>query len=215
MSTAKFTAAVGASLDVRHLHLWRGDRHLLRDVSFGLEPGELLQVMGQNGVGKTSLLRCVAGLIEPESGAIAWRGQEVRRERDAFHRDLAYLGHVNALKPDLTALENLHYSVRLRRQIERAEMMEMLDRLQVARCADLPTRSLSAGQKRRVAIARVILGGASLWILDEPITNLDTRGIESIEACMASHLERGGSILTAAHQSLLEAHPRVRTLELH
>jgi len=170
--------------------------------------------MGRNGVGKTSLLRCVAGLIEPESGEITWQGAEVRLVRDTFHRHLAYLGHINALKPDLTALENLHFSVQLRRQVERAEMMEMLGSLQVAHCADLPARSLSAGQKRRVAIARVVLSGASLWILDEPITNLDTRGIESIEACMAAHLQVGGSILTAAHQSLLAQHPQVRTLEL-
>jgi heme exporter protein A len=157
----------------------------------------------------------VAGLIEPESGEIAWEGTEVRLAREIYHRHLAYLGHVNALKPDLTALENLHYSVQLRRRVQREEMMEMLGRLQVAQCADLPARSLSAGQKRRVAIARVILSGASLWILDEPITNLDTRGIESIEACMAAHLSGGGSILTAAHQSLLAQHPQVRTLELH
>lgn len=205
----------GDALEVRHLHLWRGDRHLLRDVSFILRPGELLQVMGQNGVGKTSLLRCVAGLIEPESGEIAWQGAEVRQSRETFHRHLAYLGHVNALKPDLTALENLHYSVQLRRHVEREEMLEMLARLQVAQCADLPARALSAGQKRRVAIARVILSGASLWILDEPITNLDVRGIESIEACMQTHLQAGGAILTAAHQSLLAQHPRFRTLELH
>ena len=205
----------GAALEVRRLHLWRGDRHLLRDVSFILQPGELLQVMGQNGVGKTSLLRCVAGLIEPESGEIAWRGLEVQRARDVFHRELAYLGHVNALKPELTALENLHYSVRLRCNVERRDMLAMLDRLQVAQCADLPARSLSAGQKRRVAIARVILSGAALWILDEPITNLDTAGIECVEACMASHLSGGGSILTAAHQTLLGQHPQVRVLGLH
>ena len=203
-----------AALEVRRLHLWRGDRHLLRDVSFALLPGELLQVMGQNGVGKTSLLRCVAGLIEPESGEIDWQGAPVRQTRETFHRQLAYLGHVNALKPDLTALENLHYSVRLRRDVERAEMLEMMGRLQVSQCADLPARALSAGQKRRVAIARVILSGAALWILDEPITNLDRGGIECVEACMAAHLRTGGSILTAAHQSLLAEHAHVRSLEL-
>ena len=204
----------GPALEVRGLHLWRGDRHLLCDVSFSLRPGELLQVMGQNGVGKTSLLRCVAGLIEPESGEIAWQGAPVRLTRDVFHRQLAYLGHVNALKPDLTALENLYYSVRLRRHVERHEMLEMLGRLQVSQCADLPSRALSAGQKRRVAIARVVLSGAALWILDEPITNLDTGGIECVEACMSAHLRGGGAILTAAHQSLLQRHPQVRSLEL-
>ena len=213
-SSASAQALSGDTLDVRQLHLWRGDKHLLRGVSFALQAGELLQVMGHNGVGKTSLLRCVAGLIEPESGEISWQGSEVRRDRDTFHRHLAYLGHVNALKPDLTALENLHYSVQLRRRVERTEMLDMLGQLQVAQCADLPARALSAGQKRRVAIARVILSGATLWILDEPITNLDVQGIASIEECMAMHLRAGGCILTAAHQSLLAEHPQVRTLEL-
>jgi heme exporter protein A len=213
-SSSSLTATPDAGLEVRDLHLWRGDRHLLRGVSFVLRQGELLQVMGHNGVGKTSLLRCVAGLIEPESGDIAWQGTLVRQSRDAFHRQLAYLGHVNALKPDLTALENLHFSVRLRRHVERSEMRELLGHLQVGQCADLDARSLSAGQKRRVAIARVILSGASVWILDEPITNLDTSGIECVEACMAKHLDGGGSILTAAHQSLLDGDSRVRILGL-
>jgi heme exporter protein A len=204
-----------ARLDVRGLHLWRGERHLLRNISFTLQAGELLQLVGQNGVGKTSLLRCVAGLIEPESGEIQWQGVELRRARDEFHRQLAYLGHVNALKPELTALENLHYSVRLHRQVTAARMHEILGRLQVGHCANLPARALSAGQRRRVAIARVILGEAPLWILDEPITNLDSGGIACVEAFMAAHLRAGGSILAAAHQPLLAQHPDVRVLELH
>lgn len=204
-----------ARLAVRHLHLWRGDRHLLHDVSFTLQPGELLQVMGRNGAGKTSLLRCVAGLIEPESGEIQWQGVELHRCRDVFHRRLAYLGHLNALKSELTALENLHYSVGLQRQVSNAAIREMLGRLQVAQCADLPARALSAGQKRRVAIARVMLSGAAFWILDEPITNLDSNGVDCVESCMTEHLQAGGSILLAAHQRLLPHHPQGQSLVLH
>lgn len=202
-------------LEVHALHLWRGERHLLRDVSFGLQPGELLQVVGPNGAGKTSLLRCVAGLIEAESGEIRWQGALLGASRDTYHRQLAYLGHVNALKVDLTVVENLYYSVGLQRQVTLAQLHAALETLRVAQCADLPARSLSAGQKRRVALARVMLSGASFWILDEPITNLDVEGIAAVEACMAEHLEQGGSILTAAHQPLLEHHPRVRSLQLH
>lgn len=208
-------ATAQPQLDVRAVHLWRGDRHLLRGVSFTLKPGELLQVVGPNGVGKTSLLRCVAGLLPAESGDIAWRGRALPELRDEYCEQLAYLAHVNALKPDLSALENLRYSVALKRVISNDELMEVLARLRVAPCADLPARALSAGQKRRVAIARVLLTRSALWILDEPITNLDSAGIALLEHCMAEHLASGGLILTAAHQLLLQNRANVHTLELH
>jgi heme exporter protein A len=208
------TALAEPQLEVRDLHLWRGDRHLLRGSSFALRRGELLQVVGPNGVGKTSLLRCVAGLLPVESGEIAWGGRHVQDCRDEFHRELAYLAHVNALKADLTALENLRYGVGLKRSVADSELSDVLASLHVASCMDLPVRSLSAGQKRRVAIARILLSRATLWILDEPITNLDVAGIALFESCMAEHLRAGGMILTAAHQLLLQGRPAVRTLEL-
>jgi heme exporter protein A len=201
-------------LEVRTLHLWRGDRHLLRGVSFALEPGQMLQVVGPNGVGKTSLLRCVAGLLPAESGEILWSAEPIERVRDDYHQRLAYLAHTNALKPDLSALENLHYAVALRRRVERTHLVATLQRLRIEMCADLPARALSAGQKRRLALARVLLTQAPLWILDEPITNLDAAGVAQFEALMAEHLEAGGMILTAAHQLLLNGSARMRTLEL-
>jgi heme exporter protein A len=209
------TAAAEPQLDVRAVHLWRGERHLLRGTSFVLNRGELLQVVGPNGVGKTSLLRCVAGLLPTESGEIMWRGKQLHDCRDEYHQALAYLAHINALKPDLTALENLQYSVALHRRVAQEELRDMFARLRIAPCADLPARSLSAGQKRRVAIGRILLMRASLWILDEPITNLDSAGIALLEECMAEHLGQGGMILTAAHQLLLQGQQGVRTLELH
>lgn len=207
-------ASAEPQLDVRDVHLWRGERHLLRGVSFSLKGGELLQVVGPNGVGKTSLLRCVAGLLPTESGEIAWCGRQLHDCRDEFHQRLAYLAHINALKPDLTALENLRYSVALRRSVAEQELQDTFARLRITACADLPARALSAGQKRRVAIARILLTRAALWILDEPITNLDAAGISLFEECMADHLGQGGSILTAAHQLLLQGRPGTRTLEL-
>jgi heme exporter protein A len=213
-SKATAPSAAAALLEVRDLHLWRGERHLLRGVGFTLRGGELLQVMGPNGVGKTSLLRCVADLMPAESGDISWCGEAIRRNRESYHRDLAYLAHVNALKGDLTPLENLRYGIGLRRPASTDELRAILERLHIAACADLPVRSLSAGQKRRVALARVLLTKARLWILDEPITNLDSAGIVLVEACMAEHLRGGGLILTAAHQALLRGEPNVQTLEL-
>jgi heme exporter protein A len=214
MSDRSPSKAIEPSLEVRALHLWRGERHLLRGVDFVLKRGQLLQVMGPNGVGKTSLLRCVADLMPVESGDILWCGGVIRNDRESYHRDLAYLAHANALKADLTALENLRYGIGLRRHASMEELRAMLERLKIASCADLPVRALSAGQKRRVAVARVLLSRARLWILDEPITNLDVGGIALVEACMAEHLRGDGMILTAAHQTLLGGEPGVQTLEL-
>jgi heme exporter protein A len=202
-------------LAVRNLHLWRGERHLLRGVSFEVQAGELLRVMGPNGVGKTSLLRCISGLLPVESGEIEWRGVTSARTFETLHGELAYLAHLNALKSDLTAAENLRYAVGLKRTVTTQELLATMERLQIGSCAELPVRALSAGQKRRVAIARVLLLNATLWVLDEPITNLDSVGIRLIEQCMDEHLSTGGMILAAAHQTLLDGSSRSRTLELH
>jgi heme exporter protein A len=200
-------------LAIRKLHLWRGEKHLLRGVSFEVQAGQLLRIMGPNGVGKTSLLRCISGLLPIESGEIDWCGKT--NAFDEMHDELVYLAHLNALKNDLTAAENIHYAVGLRRSIELAEIGATFERLKIGECAGLPIRALSAGQKRRVAIARVLLSRAKLWILDEPITNLDTAGIRLIEECMGEHLGAGGMILAAAHQTLLNGDSRSRTLELN
>src|SRR5687768_16071761 len=131
-------------LEARAVHLWRGEKHLLRGVSFALSSGELLQVVGPNGVGKTSLLRCVAGLLPTESGEVVWRGRQLPAGEEDFHQQLAYLAHVNGLKSDLAALENLHYGVAVRRAVSTDELRETIQQLQIAACADLPVRALSA-----------------------------------------------------------------------
>jgi heme exporter protein A len=160
------------------------------------------------------LLRCIAGLLPLESGEVRWHGRAIRECRDDFHRQLSYLAHSNALKNELTALENLRYAVSLSRAVDDSELREVLDRVQLAACRALPARAMSAGQKRRLAIARILLSDTKLWILDEPITNLDAAGIALFENCVSMHLDRGGMVLTAAHQLLLQGQPNVRTLEL-
>jgi heme exporter protein A len=149
-----------------------------------------------------------------ESGEVRWSGRNTRECRDEFQQNLSYLAHSNALKNELTALENLRYAVGLRRTVAETELLEALERVQISGCSTLPARAMSAGQKRRLALARVLLSDSKLWILDEPITNLDATGISLFESYIAMHLKRGGAVLTAAHQLLLQGEPNVRTLEL-
>lgn len=201
-------------LEVRTIDLFYGAAQALRAVSLRAEVGKVTCVLGRNGVGKTSLLRAIAGLLPLESGEVLWKGQPLPQGRDDFHRELAYLAHVNGLKPDLTALENLRFGLSIRRAVTAEELRDTLQLLRIEACSDLPVRSLSAGQKRRVALARVMLTRARLWILDEPITNLDKAGIALFESRIAEHMREGGMILTAAHQLLLQGEPGVRTLEL-
>ena len=131
---------------------------------------------GKNGAGKTTLLRAIAGLLDPEEGQVSWRGAPARQARDAFHAELAYLGHEPPLKGDLSARENLKFSIGIRRAVTRAEIDAALKRTGAQPFADRAVRMLSAGQRRRVALAGVLLSGAVLWLLDEPTTNLDADG---------------------------------------
>ena len=194
------TAADG--LGVEKVHVWRGDRHVLKGVSLGLRPRQLLHVSGPNGTGKTTLLRVVCGLLRPEQGLVSWLGRSISGIRAEYQAALAYASHEPALKADLTALENLRFAVGLKRRVTLSELRARLDQTGVAACADLPARVLSAGQRRRVAMARVLAMSASLWLLDEPFTNLDAAGTELLRSLLQSHVERGGLALVVAHHDL-------------
>jgi heme exporter protein A len=190
-------------LEVRQLHLWRGDRHLLQGLDFTLAGGQALQLLWPNGTGKTSLLRCLAGFLHAEAGQVLWQGQPTRLDPQAFHWDLAYLGHETALKGDLTALENLRYACALRAAPGGARLQQALKMVGLAHLdPQQPVRSFSAGQQRRVALARLSLWGARLWLLDEPAANLDAAGQQVLERMLAAHLSEGGAAILATHQSL-------------
>jgi heme exporter protein A len=189
-------------LSVSGLQLWRGDRHVLRNVSFDAVAGRCVLLTGKNGAGKTTLLRVIAGLLEPEEGQVRWRGAPTRQARDVFHSEIAYLGHEPALKGDLSGRENLAYSIGIRRAVSTAEIEAALVRTDAASFADRATRLLSAGQRRRIALAGVLLANAVLWLLDEPTTNLDAEGQQLVADLVAEHLARAGLVVAAVHHSL-------------
>ena len=190
-----------AKLLARDLTLFRGERCLFRGLGFALNPGELLLLEGQNGSGKTSLLRAIAGLLEFESGELLWDGRPVRDERQAFHAELVWMAHRVGLKSDLTLVENLQFESHLRWP-SAADFDAVLARLGIDRLRRLPVRSLSAGQQRRVSLARMLLSRATLWLMDEPVTNLDRDGRKLVMTLAGEHLGRGGLCIMAAHQDI-------------
>jgi heme exporter protein A len=201
-------------LEVEKVHVWRGDRHVLQGVNIEVHPRELLHISGPNGTGKTTLLRVLSGLLRPEQGSVSWRGQSIVRQRTEYQAALAYAAHEPALKGDLTALENLHFSVGLKRRTSVAELRAALDRAGVGACAELPARVLSAGQRRRVSLARVLAMRASIWLLDEPYANLDAAGSELVSELLQAHVQEGGLALVVAHRDLA-LRCQVRRLELN
>jgi heme exporter protein A len=202
------------SLTVDKVHVWRGDRHVLQGVSLEVLPGELLHVSGPNGTGKTTLLRVISGLLHPEQGAVSWCGRSIAQDRTTYQDALAYAAHEPALKGDFTALENLRFAVGMKRRATREELHAALDHTGVAACADLPARVLSAGQRRRVSLARVLAMQASVWLLDEPYANLDAAGEGLVSGLLQAHVEAGGIALVVAHRDL-KLRCNVRRLELN
>ena len=194
----------------------RGERTLFSDMNFTLCSGGLLLVTGPNGSGKTSLLRMVCGLLMPASGRISWNGSQIREQPDAYHAELAYLGHLNAIKEELNAFENLEIATRLAGlRVTREKVADALSGFGLGDYDHLPCKLLSQGQKRRVALARLKLSASrSLWVLDEPFNALDAAGVMIIRSLLASHLAAGGIALLTTHQEVEVAAQSTQKIDL-
>ena len=193
----------------------RGDRRLFAGVGFRLQEGELLYLQGRNGSGKSSLLRLLCGLSPASAGEIRWRGEPIGKLGDDYRRELCYLGHHNAIKDELTPLENLLASARLADEaLDPGEALDALEKLGLAGRADLACRYLSQGQKRRVALSRLCHERRALWVLDEPYVALDAAAIELVAGLIGDHLQRGGLAVLTTHQPVEVAAACVRELRL-
>ena len=189
------------SLEAVDLHCARGERRLFGALNFTLRGGELLRIAGANGSGKTSLLRITCGLLEPTLGEVRWGGEDIRRLQEEFRRQLVYIGHADAIKDDLTPVENLQVACTLAGVLaRRAQVGEALRRLGLAGCEHLPARVLSRGQRRRVALARLALSETvPLWVLDEPFTALDVAATDCVQGLVAEHVSRGAAVMYTTH----------------
>ena len=190
-------------LDVTDLACRRGDRQLFRSLSFQVPAQTLLHVRGRNGRGKTTLLRALCGLLRPDAGRIRWKGKSIRELAEDYNRDLLYFGHLNGIKADLTGLENLRIARTLDQDpVGDDAILDALARIGLEGFEDLPTRMLSQGQKKRVALTRLILSKAPLWILDEPFTALDVDAVDLLQQLIAEQVADGGSVVLTTHQEV-------------
>lgn len=197
----------------------RDERTLFSGLSFTVEPAEMVQIEGRNGAGKTSLLRILAGLSSPDGGEVRWQGVNTRRQRAVFHQQLLYLGHQPGVKSVLTAFENLAFYQSVNRQSMNRKgdadaIYQALENVGLPGYEDVTVAQMSAGQQRRVALARLWLSDAPLWILDEPLTAIDKEGVATLIALFEQHTQQGGMVLLTTHQDLQGVSRDVRKLRL-
>jgi heme exporter protein A len=184
-------------LEARALSFQRQDEPVFAPLDFRLHPGELVLIEGDNGSGKTTLLRMLAGLLHVSEGELHWRGELLQRDRCAG--EILFLGHQLGLKLDLTPRENLRVAAGLHGTRANADVAAVLERIGLRGYEDEPVRRLSAGQKKRAALARLLLLPATLWLLDEPYANLDRTGIALVNALLEDHTAAGGVALVTSH----------------
>ncbi|PCI58776.1 MAG: heme ABC transporter ATP-binding protein CcmA [Methylophilaceae bacterium] len=200
------TTTLNNRLNVSNLACIRGERILFKNLSFALNSGKLLYVQGENGSGKTTLLRTLCGLFLPTAGDVLWNNQEIKALAEDYQGQVLYIGHLAGIKEDLTAVENMQFSIALAGfSVDREQVINALTALGIARCADLPSRVLSQGQKRRIALAQLWLQNdpkqMPLWILDEPFTALDANMIDQLTQQIERYVNDGGIVVFTSHQA--------------
>ena len=202
-------------LEVINLQCTRGDRRLFSGVGFTLCKGELLHLYGHNGSGKTTLMRTLCGLVAPTEGEVCWNAVSIRKQRDEYAAELLYLGHKNGLKDDLTGVENLLVACRLSGiSVTENQAWDVLEQMGLRGHEDLPARVLSQGQQKRVALARLLMSEAPLWILDEPFVGLDVAAVALLEQVLANHVAKGGMVILTTHQEVALTSGKIKKLRL-
>lgn len=213
-------------LSVEELSCTRDERVLFEDLHFSVSSGELVQIEGQNGAGKTTLLRILAGLGRADNGIVSWNDENIESARELYHQDLLFLGHQTGVKRELTAYENLSFFQSMHvhngdngltgeAMVSGANSLwQALARVGLAGREDVPAGQLSAGQQRRVALARLWLSNHKLWILDEPLTAIDKQGVKVLEQLFLSHVQRGGMVILTTHQDMFADSDHLRKIKL-
>ena len=206
-------------LTISNISCVRGHKPLFVPVSFSLQAGQALHLEGDNGVGKTSLLRIICGLSPADAGEVLWNGGSLNRQNpevvEAFRASLCYMGHNLSLKDELTPIENLLFDAQVAgRSLPHEKCMVALGKMELNNRAHLPLRVLSQGQKRRTALARLSVTDAKLWVLDEPFVALDAQSLDNLRALLANHVLQGGMLLFTSHQAVELSQPNGHALDV-
>lgn len=207
-------------LTISNISCVRGHKPLFTPVSFSLQPAHALHLEGDNGIGKTSLLRIICGLSPADAGEVLWKGFALNRQHpegvEAFRAALCYMGHNLSLKDELTAVENLMFDAQVAgRSLSYDKALDALQKMGLNNRTHLPLRVLSQGQKRRTALARLSVTDAKLWVLDEPFVALDTQSLDNLRALLANHVQQGGMLLYTSHQSVELSQSNGHAMDVH
>ncbi|NMM40212.1 cytochrome c biogenesis heme-transporting ATPase CcmA [Pseudoalteromonas arctica] len=201
-------------LHIKSVTCIKQERCLFADLNFSLKSGQIMQLAGPNGAGKTSLLRIIAGFSTPDEGLVMWQGESIAKNYDEFARQLLFIGHKTGVNSQLSAIENLRFWLRIQGYNTDQDLYSLLAKIGLVGLEDVPVRTLSAGQQRRVALIRLWLNDAKLWVLDEPFTALDKAGVAFLQQRFLAHLEQGGAILLTTHQDLTTHFNELQTVTL-